>query len=361
MSNAVVGIVVALPFASAVLLAAIASWRVGIWINVGTSGLQFIAAGALVWGSDTVVTRLAALTAFVALTTSWFGRRDIVASLGARLLDRRRPRLYHVSYQALVGGIQAAMLAERMILTWMALAVAVAAATAMTGAVRGEAAAAARSKLALYCGSGLMLALIGILLLDLTPGPAAFFLVVGYGALAGLVPLHAWLPAMSAASVAPGAIIVTLMANAPMVLFMSRLHAAPELLIAFGLVSLLPTAVALFARLEWRRTIALAGIAQLGLVVFAIGVGATQAALVLLALLTLARSAVQQSRGESILAWLALVLLPLCALYLLAGPTAATSAWLLLPVAVGSLMVVWALLDRRLAGPAGVIPSEALG
>ena len=63
-------------------------------------------------------------------------------------------------------------------------------------------------------------------------------------------------------------------------------------------------------------------------------------------LLALARSAVLQSHGDDMLAWLALALLPLYALHLLAEPTVAVAAWLLVPLATGALLTCWALLDR---------------
>ena len=346
MTRAIPVAVVALPFVTAAVLAAVASWRIGTWINAGSASLQFVVACLLVSRAGAAETHLVLLTAFVAMTTSWFGRRDIAAALAARSLGRRRARLYHVGYQALIGAVQAATLAGDPILTWLALVVAVAAAAAMTGAVRGPDAAAAASRLVLHCAIGLLLALLGTLLLDLTPAPASVFLLLGYGALAGLVPLHSWLANASAEGVAPGAIIVTLLANVPLMLFM-RLDIAPGLLIAFGLASLLPGAVALSARLDRRRTVALAGMAQFGMVVFAIGVGAKQVAWLHMTLLALARSAVLQSHGDDILAWLALALLPLYALYLLAEPTVAVAAWLLVPLAAGALLACWALLERR--------------
>jgi hypothetical protein len=91
-------------------------------------------------------------------------------------------------------------------------------------------------------------------------------------------------------------------------------------------------------------------------VVFAIGVGARQVAWLHMTLLTLARSAVLQSHGDDIITWLALALLPLYALYLLAGPAVAVAAWLLVPLAGGVLLVTWALIERRPAGvPASVV------
>jgi hypothetical protein len=137
-----------------------------------------------------------------------------------------------------------------------------------------------------------------------------------------------------------------LLANVPLLLFM-RLHIAPELLIAFGLASLLICAI---ARLDRRRTVVLAGLVQLGMVIFAIGVGARQVAWLHMMLLTLARSAVLQSHGDDVIAWLVLALLPLYALYLLAVPTVAVAGWLLVPLGAGVLLATWALIERRPAG-----------
>jgi hydrogenase-4 component F len=353
MNSAIPVAVVALPFVTAAVLAVVASWRIGAWINAGSASLQVVAAGLLVSRAGAAAAHLVMLTAFVAMTTSWFGRRDIAASLAARSLGRRRARLYHVGYQALVGAIQAATLAADPILTWFALVVAVAAAAAVTGAARGPIAAAAASRLLLVCAIGLLLALLGTLLLDLAPRPAAVFLLLGYGALAGMVPLHSWLADALAEGVEPGAIIVALLANVPMMLFM-RLPIDPGLLIAFGLASLLPGAVALCARLDRRRTVALAGMMQIGMVVFAIGIGAKQVAWLHLTLLALARSAVLQSHGDDMVGWLALALLPLYALYLLAEPTVVVATWLLAPLAAAALLACWALLDRRPAEVAAV-------
>ena len=231
------------------------------------------------------------------------------------------------------------MLAGDTILTWLALVVAVAAAAAMTGAARGPAAAAAASRSycsarsgwcwhcsAPCCWTWRRVRRRSFCCWAMALWPGWCHCIPGWRTLRP----RAWRPA---------AIIVTLLANVPLMLFM-RLDIAPGLLIAFGLASLLPGAVALFARLDRRRTVALAGMAQLGMVVFAIGIGARQVAWLHMTLLALARSAVLQSHGDDMLAWLALALLPLYALYLLAGPTVAVAAWLLVPLAAGALLAM---------------------
>ena len=349
MTGAVAVILVALPFAAAAVLAATGSWRIGIWINAISCGLQFAVACVLLWFGDTPAAYLALLTAFVAMTTSGRGRRDIAASLAARSLSRRGAQLYHVGFQVLLGGVQAATLADDAFITWLALVVAVAAAAVLTGAARRPASAAAASRLVLHCAIGLTLALLGTLLLEPAPWPATVFLVVGYGALAGLVPLHGWLAAAACEAVTPAPIVVALMANVPMLLFM-RLSIVADVPLALGLASLLAGAVALFVERDWRCRVALAGASQLGMVAFAIGIGARPAAWLLLTLLSLARTAVLQAQGEDPPSWLAFALLPLYALYLLATPAAAVGWWLLAPLAAGALLAASALLARRPAG-----------
>ncbi len=326
-------IVAGLPFASAAVLSAVGSWRIATRINAGAATLQFAVACALVWHARDPAARLVLLTAFVAMTTSWSGCYDDAL----RSLDRRSLRRYHAGYQALIGAIQLALLADSLFVSWLALVAAVAAAAVVTGAA---------PRLLILCGIGLMLALLGTLLPDPAPGRADIFLLLGYAALAGLPPLHSWLANAAAQAVPPGAIIVTtLLPNVPLLLFV-RAGIEPDLLVALGLVSLLLGAIALLAHADMRRTVAFAGMAQLGMIVFAIGIGATLAAWLHMALLALARAAVLETNGNDVASWLTLGLLPLYALYLLAGPTVAIAAWLLLPLAVGVLLTVWPLLER---------------
>jgi hydrogenase-4 component F len=352
MSGALALIVVALPFISAMVLALVASWRIGAWINTASASLQFVAAFALAWRTGVAEAHLVLLTSLVAMSVAWFDRRDIAAALASRSLNRQRARFYHVGYQVLVGGIQTATLADDPILIWLALVVAVAAAAVVTGAARDAAASAAASRLVLLCGIGLMLALLGTLLLGMAPELAGWFLLLGYTGVAGMVPLQFWMTSAAAEGVPPGAIIVTtLLPNVPLLLFM-RLSIASGLLIAFGLASLLVGAVALWARLDWRRTVALAGVAQLGMAVFAVGIAAKPVAWLHVILLGLARSAVLQSQNNDVIAWLTLALLPLYALYLLAEPTVAVAAWLMVPLGAGVLLAICALVARC---PSGVL------
>jgi hydrogenase-4 component F len=385
-------LIIALPFVSAAALSVIGSWRFGVRINLGSACLLFVLAAALPWRPHSASTLLHAgaaemhlvlLVGFIAMTTAWFSWREVPASLVARSIDRRRARLYHAACQALIGGIMLALLADSPVLTWFGLGVATGAAAAVTGAVHGSAAAVATSRLLQLCGVGLMLALFGTLLLYLASVPhaaalrwstlaalsghaaglASIILLLGYGAAASVVPLHAWLPDAATEGVAPGAILVSvLMVNAPLLVFMRLRSTVPDLtdglLIAFGLASLLLGGALLLTKPDLRRTVAFAGMALIGIVVFGIGVGgsaALPAAWVISTLLALGRASALQCDGlpaGRFAAWtssacvLLLALLPLLGLLLLAGPTADRSAWLLLPLGAGALATSWALLAQ---------------
>ena len=63
MSGAMALIVVALPFVSAMVLALVASWRIGAWINAASASLQFVVAFALAWRTGAAEAHLVLLTA----------------------------------------------------------------------------------------------------------------------------------------------------------------------------------------------------------------------------------------------------------------------------------------------------------
>jgi hydrogenase-4 component F len=363
-------IVVALPFASAASLACIGSWRAGVWTNAAASTLVFILACLLPWQLRTALpAHLALLTAFVAMTTSWFGWHDVRAALAARRLDRRSTRHHHVACQTLLGAILLAVLSDSLAVTWLGTAIAVAAAVGLTATVHSAGAQRAAGRMLLMCGVGLMLALFGTLLLYLGPTHdaarlAAICLMLGYGGIAGLFPLHAWLADTIAEGTTHGAILIgALLVNVPLLVIL-RLRSAmadgPDapvaLLVVLGLATLLIAAFCLAARIDMRRRVAFAGTAQIGIVVLAFGLdsrAATFGGLLVMTMLTLSKlsalrcletaptRAAVRTRTASVLS---LAGLPIVALFLIAGPTADYAPWLLLPLAAGVLLTTGALL-----------------
>ena len=327
--------VVALPFLAAGALALTGSWGVGGLINAACATLLFLLSCWLPWD---VQGNLVRLTAFIAMTTSWYVARDA----------DEPPRLHRIACPALVGAIVIALLATEAIVIWAALVIAVVAATAIVDTTP------VAQRLLLSCGTGLMLALLGTLLLERAPMPATLFLLLGYGGVAGLVPLHAWLVDAAAEAPSPGALLVSvLLPNAPLLIFMRlQTEAAPPLLMALGLFSLLCGSALMFVRRDPRQAVALYGVAQFGLIECGIGLGIS-ATPRLIAMLALARAALLQCRDSGpthYAALLATALLPLFAFYLLAEPAAARSGWLLLPLGLGAMLTTSAL-PRAVSAP----------
>ena len=221
-----------------------------------------------------------------------------------------------------------------------------------------------------------MLALFGTLLLDLAARPdaalprwggsrlALICLVLGYGGIAGLVPLHAWLAdAVDAVTPQAATLIGALLANLPLLVILRLRSAMTDgqdspivLLVVVGLATLLLAAFCLAARPALRRGLTFAGTALVGVIVFAFGLGGTAAmmgGLLLMTMLTFARASALQCRegpATAVAAWtrtasvLCLAGLLIFGLFLVAGTTANTAPWLLLPLGVGVLLATGSLL-----------------
>jgi hydrogenase-4 component F len=376
----------ALPFATAALLACIPSWRAGVRINAAASSLLFVLACLLPWRSSSMLSaHLALLTAFVAMTASWLGWRDIRAALAERRLNRRSAQRHHVALQTLLGAILLAVLSDSPAVTWVATTVAVAAVAALTAAVHTANARHAAGRLLVLCGAGLMLALFGTLLLSITAHDAAAWspapalplvcLVLGYGGIAGLVPLHSWLPAALAESTPQAATLTgALLANVPLLVILrlrpptANEHGSPDaVIIVLGLATLLLAVLCLLARPTIRHSLTFAVMAQLGIIVVAFGLAsraATFAGVLLMTMLTLLRAAAFLCSNAALTpagvctrqaSIVALAGLPIFAFVLLAGPTADAAPWLMLPLGLGTLLVSGALLCdlRTIAAPSG--------
>jgi len=344
---------VLVPFATALLLALVPSWRLGAWINACASTLSFAAACLLPWqvghvGPLLLVDRLAAhfalLTAFIALSTAWFSLTYVRAEIIARRIDRRRLRLYHVMFQTFTGGMLLALLSNNLGVTWVAVETATISGVLVVGLPRTAEAVEASWKFFIVCGVGIALALFGTVVLYLAAQPAlgpglaamswsslapaasrcngavlnlAFvFLLLGYGTKAGLAPLHGWMPdahaegptpvsAVLAGSILNVALFVILRLRAIMdansLAGAGAIRPGPAIM-ALGLLSLLLAAFSLWRRRDVKRFFAFSTIEQSGIAAFAFGLGgaaATFAGLLHLTLHTLIKAGIFQCVGRA--------------------------------------------------------------
>uniref|UniRef100_UPI0031CF2E7D hypothetical protein n=1 Tax=Craurococcus roseus TaxID=77585 RepID=UPI0031CF2E7D len=206
---------VAVPWAGAALLAALRPRRPA-FVGPAVAFASFAAAVAL--AARNGAERPTADALGVALLLAGAAAALLVAVWNAGAAPADAPggenRFVAAGFPLLQGAQALALLADDAAVAWIGLAVATGSGVAMValagGAGRRRAFVAAWRML-LSCGAGLSLALLGVALLHrgVAAAPSGlenlgFVLVLaGHGAVAGLAPLHAWLPRAAAVAAPP--------------------------------------------------------------------------------------------------------------------------------------------------------------
>ena len=353
------------------------------WIGIGVAGLSFALVCALPWWRqanpillvDNAACLLAGLAGFTGLAAAWSARWSCVADPTRHL----HPRLL-----AMLGCVLLALLANNLAVEWLALAAATL--------------AASRSWMVL-AAAGLALALFGLIVLHNTSAAVALdwsavarsvgknhgsaldfgfiCLLLGYGGIVGLVPLHGGLLQAQTDEPAPLSCLLGSALTTAGLLPLLRLRAVVEansavaapgrLLIGFGLLGLLLAAAALWRESDLRRGLIFAAIGQTGAAVFAFGLGGAglRAGLLQLAMLALIEVVVfsclaapaSRPRLLALAAgMLAIAGLPpfglFASLFAIVTITLHASAVLALPLGVALAAIGWSLMRLLLAQPA---------
>ncbi|WP_033289620.1 proton-conducting transporter membrane subunit [Amycolatopsis jejuensis] len=310
----------------------IPAWRRGIlWAGAGSAvaGLAAaIALAAAVVQSGPVTAlggllRADALSAFLLVVIGAVAVPATLASPGhfaaERAAGRATPRtaarhglLVHLFLTAMTLAVLAADLG----LLWVSIEATTVVTAFLVGQSRTRTAVEAAWKYVVICSAGLALALLGTLLLGYASGHAGgglgftelaahatglddgvtriavTLLVLGFGAKAGLAPLHAWLP--DAHSQAPAPVSALMSGVLLAVAFYAVLRVkvisdaalgagfARGLLVVMALASLLVAATLLLAQRDYKRMLAYSSIEHLGLVSFGAAVGGPVATAALL-------------------------------------------------------------------------------
>ncbi len=318
--------VLGLPLVGAATLAIVGERDEAPVVNVAVSLFTFLAAVALtarviVDGPLLVLDRqffvdpfnvfLVALTAFVGFTTAIFSRPYMRIEQQHGRLTVGRLRLYHSMYQLFNFTMLLALLTNNMGILWVALEAATLATVLLVSLYRTPASLEAAWKYFILCGVGIAQALFGTILLyfaaekvlgveggallwtqlngvkgQLEPtvlSIAFVFLLVGYGTKVGLVPLHNWLPDAHAEGPTPvSAVLSGLLLNVALyavvrckVLVEGSLHTtfARELMMGFGLLSVVVAALLLSRQKDVKRLFAYSSIEHMGIITFAFGMG----------------------------------------------------------------------------------------
>ncbi len=314
------------PLLGTLVLALFGHRPVGRNINVGFSLISFAAAAVLTvqivehgplhafdrqFFIDPLNVFLVALTALVGLTTALFSRPYMRVEEDHGRMTPGRMRLYHSLYQLFVFTMLLALTTNNLGILWVAMEAATLATVLLVSIYRTPASLEAAWKYFILCGVGIAQALFGTILLylaasrvlgagidallwtqldqvktALNPGImslAFVFLLLGYGTKVGLVPVHNWLPDAHAEGPTPiSAVLSGLLLNVALyavlrckVLTDGALQSrfAGDLLVGFGLLSVVTAAFFLFRQKDVKRMFAYSSIEHMGLMTFAFGLG----------------------------------------------------------------------------------------
>jgi hydrogenase-4 component F len=318
--------VLGLPVVGAATLAVVGHRGIASAINIAVSLLTFLASVALTvrviaegpllalgrqFFVDPFNVFLVALTAFVGFTTAIFSHPYMRIERAHGRLTAGRLRLYHSMFQLFSGTMLVALLTNNLGILWVAMEAATLATVLLVSLYRTPASLEAAWKYFILCGVGLAQALFGTILLyfaaekllgaeggallwtqlDAVKGQleptvlalAFVFLLVGYGTKVGLVPLHNWLPDAHAEGPTPvSAVLSGLLLNVALyavvrckVLVEGSLHNdfARDLMMGFGLLSVVVAAFLLSRQKDIKRMFAYSSIEHMGIVTFAFGMG----------------------------------------------------------------------------------------
>jgi hydrogenase-4 component F len=348
-------ILLGVPLAGGVLLALFGHRERAAELNALMSFLTFVAAAVLtarviehgpmvVWGElffiDPFNVFLVALTALVGFTTSLFSRPYMRNEHHAGKLNPARLRLYHSMYQLFMFTMLLALLTNNMGILWVAMEAATLTTVLLVSLYRTAASLEAAWKYFILCGVGIAQALFGTILLyfaaervigggggsllwtnlDAVKGQleptvlslAFVFLLVGYGTKVGLAPLHNWLPDAHAEGPTPvSAVLSGLLLNVALyavvrtkVLVDGALHThfAGDLMMGFGLFTVVVGAFFLSRQKDVKRLFAYSSVEHMGIVTFAFGMGgpvATFAGLLHMTVHSLTKSAIFFTVGHA--------------------------------------------------------------
>ncbi len=260
---------------------------------------------------DALNVYLAALTAFVSMTTAVFSRKYMRHERERGKVGKKRMRFYHAMFQLFIFAMLLALLTNNVGVLWISMELATLSTVLLVSLYRTPSAVEAAWKYFILCGVGIAQALFGTVLLyfaaervfgegsagllwtnlnrsagSLEPtvlSLAFVFFMVGYGTKVGLVPLHNWLPDAHSEGPTPiSAVLSGLLLNVARYALLrckvlvdgaTHSHKAGHIMMAFGLLSILVPAFSLLRQKDIKRLFAYSSIEHMGIATFAFGLG----------------------------------------------------------------------------------------
>jgi len=312
--------VLGVPVVAGAILACISDYRRSARINTAASLLTLLGAvafiavrpepGTLLFIDDLNIVFIV-INTFVGFTTSVFSASYLGHEIDIGRLTKTQIRFYHAMFQAMMFGMNLALIANNIGLMWVAVELATLSTVVMVGLYRTHQALEAAWKYFILGSLGIALALFGTTLVYVAALPvlgaglptmawtnlithvtsfepailnlAFVFLLLGYGTKVGLVPVHGWLPDAHAEGPTPiSAVLSGLLLNVALyavlrfkMLMTGNPGAVPPgpLMIGMGLASLLFGVFMLYRRRDIKRLFAYSSIEHMGIITFAFGIG----------------------------------------------------------------------------------------
>lgn len=348
-------VLLGVPLFAAVALAFAGDRKLAPEINIAGSAATFAAAvclamqvyrqGMIMAGGkfffvDAFNVYLAVLTSFVSVTTAIFSRRYMRKEREHGRVGPVRMRFYHAMFQLFIFAMLLCLLTNNIGVLWIAMELATLSTVLLVSLYRTPTAIEAAWKYFILCGVGIAQALFGTVLLyfaaekvlgeggeallwtnlsqvsgrlEPTVLSLAFvFLMVGYGTKVGLVPLHNWLPDAHSEGPTPiSAVLSGLLLNIALYALVrckalvdgsTHTHHAGNIMMGFGLVSILVAAFSLLRQKDIKRMFSYSSIEHMGIATFAFGLGgpvATFGALLHMLVHSLAKSAIFFTVGHA--------------------------------------------------------------
>ncbi len=318
--------VLGVPLFAAAVLAFVGDRKLAPEVNILGSAATFLAGLGLaleVWSQgpmlaggkfffvDAFNVYLAVLTSLVSMTTAIFSRRYMRREREHGRVGHVGMRFYHAMFQMFIFAMLLCLLTNNVGVLWIAMELATLSTVLLVSLYRTPTAIEAAWKYFILCGVGIAQALFGTVLLyfaaekvlgeggeallwtnlsrvsgSLEPtvlSLAFVFLMVGYGTKVGLVPLHNWLPDAHSEGPTPiSAVLSGLLLNIALYALVrckvlvdgsTRTHHAGDIMMGFGILSILVSAFSLLRQKDIKRMFSYSSIEHMGIATFAFGLG----------------------------------------------------------------------------------------
>jgi hydrogenase-4 component F len=249
------------------------------------------------------------LISVISFASSLYSVGYIKEDIRNKIIPAKESRLYYILFNLFTFTMFLATIVNNLGLVWVAIEMTTLTSAFLVGFYNEEKSIEAAWKYIIICSVGIALALLGIILFYYTASTHAgirslnwtdmvsvaskldpkvlkiafLFILVGYGTKAGIAPMHTWLPDAHSQALAPISALLSsvllktaLYAILRFMIIINRSVGADysgNLLIFFGLISLVISAGFILVQKDVKRLLAYSSIEHIGIILVGLGIG----------------------------------------------------------------------------------------